>query len=91
MLWLSRKFFRKKDIDQKRSNHWKNLLPQIKDAGNAQDAACRACIATIIRKQKARPLLLSLFDDNSIEVSSKVIILGSYNAELNQNKAKKYL
>jgi tetratricopeptide (TPR) repeat protein len=41
------------------------------------------------QEEKARPLLLSLFEDNSIEVSSKVIILASYNAELNQNKAKK--
>jgi len=40
------------------------------------------------QEQKARPLLLSLFDDNSIELGSKLIILGSYNTELNQHKTK---
>jgi len=37
---------------------------------------------------KARPMLLDLYDNNSIELGSKLIVLGSYNAELNQNKAK---
>ena len=41
------------------------------------------------QEEKARPLLITLFDDNSIEVSSKIIILASYNAELNQNKSRK--
>jgi tetratricopeptide (TPR) repeat protein len=35
---------------------------------------------------KARPLLLSLFDDPSVEFGGKLIILGAYNAELNQSK-----
>lgn len=38
------------------------------------------------QEQKARELLTSLFDDSSVELGSKVIILGSYNAELNQNR-----
>ncbi|HTE33874.1 MAG TPA: tetratricopeptide repeat protein [Chryseolinea sp.] len=40
------------------------------------------------QEAKARPLLLKLFDDNNIELGSKLIILGSYNSELNQNKLK---
>lgn len=40
------------------------------------------------QEAKARPLLLKLFDDNTIEIGSKLIILGSYNGELNQNKVK---
>jgi tetratricopeptide (TPR) repeat protein len=36
---------------------------------------------------KARPLLLSLFDDLSVEFGGKLIILGAYNAELNQSKS----
>ena len=36
---------------------------------------------------KARPLLLRLFDDASVEVGSKLIILGSYSNELNQARA----
>ena len=40
------------------------------------------------QEQKARPMLLELFDNNSIELGSKLIVLGSYNSELNQNKTK---
>jgi tetratricopeptide (TPR) repeat protein len=40
------------------------------------------------QEQKARPLLTTLFDDASVDVSSKVIILGAYNAELHQLKTK---
>lgn len=40
------------------------------------------------QEAKARPLLLKLFDNNNIEIGSKLIILGSYNGELNQNKVK---
>jgi tetratricopeptide (TPR) repeat protein len=61
---------------------------QNQDAGNA-----RMLLAGMYRdsnqEEKARPLLMALFDDNSIEVSSKIIILASYNAELSQNKTKK--
>jgi tetratricopeptide (TPR) repeat protein len=39
------------------------------------------------QEAKARPLLLKLFDDPSIEVGSKLIILGSYSNELNQARA----
>src|SRR5690606_31426481 len=41
------------------------------------------------QEEKARPLLVSLFDDSSIELSSKLIVLGAYNAELNQNRTNK--
>lgn len=41
------------------------------------------------QEEKARPLLLSLFEDRNIELSSKLIVLGAYNAELNNNKSKK--
>jgi tetratricopeptide (TPR) repeat protein len=60
---------------------------QHPDAGNAQ-----MLLAGMYRdnneEAKARPLLLTLFDNSSIDLNSKVIILASYNAELNQNKAK---
>ena len=39
-------------------------------------------------EQKARPLLLTLFDNNDVELNSKLIILGAYNAELNIAKSK---
>jgi tetratricopeptide (TPR) repeat protein len=38
------------------------------------------------QEQKARPLLLDLFGNNAVDVSSKLIVLGAYNAELNANK-----
>ena len=41
------------------------------------------------QEEKARPLLLALFEDRNIELSSKLIVLGAYNAELNDNKSRK--
>ena len=41
------------------------------------------------QEEKARPYLVSLFEDPSIDLSSKLIVLGAYNAELNQNKTNK--
>lgn len=40
-------------------------------------------------EEKARPFLLSLFEDTDIDLRSKLIILGAYNAELHENIAKK--
>jgi len=40
------------------------------------------------QEQKARPLLLRLFDDPSVEVGSKLIVLGAYTTELNQARAR---
>ncbi len=57
------------------------------DAGNAE-----MLLAGLYRdsnqEQKARPLLTNLFDDHTIELESKLIVLGTYNAELNQNRVK---
>jgi tetratricopeptide (TPR) repeat protein len=40
------------------------------------------------QEDKARPLLISLFENTAVDVSSKLIVLGAYNAEMNANKAK---
>jgi tetratricopeptide (TPR) repeat protein len=40
------------------------------------------------QEQKARPLLNDLFDDSSVELQSKLIVLGTYSAELNESKVK---
>jgi tetratricopeptide (TPR) repeat protein len=37
---------------------------------------------------QAKPLLLDLFGNKDVELNSKLLILGAYNAELNQNKSK---
>ncbi len=39
-------------------------------------------------EMKARPLLIQLFGDESVDLSSKLIMLGAYNAELNFAKSK---
>jgi tetratricopeptide (TPR) repeat protein len=41
------------------------------------------------REEKARALLLLVFDDPEVELTSKLIVLSTYNAELNQNKGRK--
>lgn len=57
------------------------------DAGNA-----KMLLAGLYRDSnqevKARPLLSTLFDDSSVELESKLIVLGTYSAELNQNRVK---
>lgn len=40
------------------------------------------------QEQKARPLLLKLMENPEVELASKLIILGTYGAELNQNKVR---
>jgi tetratricopeptide (TPR) repeat protein len=40
-------------------------------------------------EEKARPFIISLFENPEIQLSSKLIILGAYNAELNDNKSNK--
>lgn len=40
-------------------------------------------------EEKARPFLLSLFENPDVDLSSKLIVLGAYNAELHDNRTKK--
>lgn len=58
-----------------------------KDAGNAK-MLLAGFYRDMQQEQKARPLLLSLFDDPSVELSSKLIVLGAYNTELHQNRTR---
>jgi len=39
------------------------------------------------QETKARPLLLELFDDPAVELGSKLIMLGTYNAEMSHKRA----
>lgn len=61
-------------------------------AENADAANTQMLLAGLYRdtqqEAKARPLLLKLFDDPSLELGSKLIMLGTYNAEYSQSKAK---
>ena len=60
---------------------------QTLDAGNA-----KMLLAGLYRdtnqESKARPILLELFDDPSVEYGSKIIVLGAYSAELSQGKTR---
>lgn len=63
------------------------FLNEYEDAGNA-----KMLLAGFYRdtqqEDKARKLLTDLFDDLSVELGSKVIVLGAYNAELNQGRLR---
>jgi tetratricopeptide (TPR) repeat protein len=63
------------------------FIQENKDAGNA-----RMLLAGFYRdtqqEEKARTLLTELFDDPSVELGSKVIVLGAYNTELNKSRTK---
>lgn len=63
-----------------------SFVSQNPDAGSTQ-----MLLAGFYRddnqEQKARPLLLALFDNADVEFGSKLIIMGAYNMELNQARA----
>lgn len=40
------------------------------------------------KEDQARQLIIAIFDDPEVSISSKLIVLGTYNAELNQAKAR---
>lgn len=40
------------------------------------------------QESKARPILLTLFDNPDLEMTSKLVIIGAYNTELNNDKTK---
>jgi tetratricopeptide (TPR) repeat protein len=40
------------------------------------------------QESKARPILLDLFGNMSVDISSKFIVMGAYNTELSNNKSK---
>jgi tetratricopeptide (TPR) repeat protein len=59
---------------------------------NPQAANSKMLLAGFYRdtkqEEKARPLLTELFSNPEVELTSKVIVLGAYNAELTQSRAK---
>jgi tetratricopeptide (TPR) repeat protein len=60
--------------------------------GNTEAGNARMLLAGFYREmqqeQKARPILSALFEDPSVDISSKLIMLGAYNTELHQNRTK---
>ncbi len=59
---------------------------------NASASSASVMLAGLYRdtyeEEKARVLLLKIFDDPEIDYTSKLMVLGTYNAELNTNKTK---
>jgi tetratricopeptide (TPR) repeat protein len=59
---------------------------------NPDAGSTKMLLAALYREnnmeQKARPLLLTLFQDPEVELSSKLLILGTYNAELSNARIK---
>jgi tetratricopeptide (TPR) repeat protein len=70
-----------------------SLLEEFCNAHPDDSGSAAMLLAGLYRdtqqEQKARKLLTTLFDDPFVELRSKMIILGSYNAELNQNKVNR--
>jgi tetratricopeptide (TPR) repeat protein len=68
------------------------LLEKFIEENKTAPAACML-LAGLYRdtnqEEKARQLLLNVFDDPEVDFQSKVIVLSTYNAEINQNKEKK--
>jgi tetratricopeptide (TPR) repeat protein len=64
-----------------------SFIVENPEAGN-----CKMLLAGMYRDdsqdEKAKPLLLDLFSNKEVELNSKLLILGAYNAELNQAKGK---
>lgn len=59
---------------------------------NKDVSSARLLLAGVYRdmnqEEKARQLLLTAFTDTDLDINSKLIVLGTYNAELNQARAK---
>jgi tetratricopeptide (TPR) repeat protein len=67
--------------------HLEKFVAENEEVGNA-----RMLLAGFYRdsqeETKARNLLMEVFDDPSVELGSKIIVLGAYNTELNQSRSK---
>lgn len=78
----------KKGMQQEAIRYLENFLKDNPESGEV-----KMLLAGFLRdtgqEERARPYLLTLFDDPAIELTSKLIVLGAYNAELNQNKTSK--
>jgi tetratricopeptide (TPR) repeat protein len=74
-----------KGLQDQAINYLEKFVNENSDAANA-----KMLLAGFYRDKgtelKARPLLLQLFSNENVDLSSKLIMLGAYNAELNYNK-----
>jgi tetratricopeptide (TPR) repeat protein len=77
----------KKGLRSEAVQYLEKFVAQNPDAGST-----KMLLAALYREnnmeQKARPLLLTLFQDPEVDLSSKLLILGTYNAELSNARIK---
>ncbi len=61
--------------------------------GHPDAGSCKVLLAGLYRdagqEQKSRDYISNLFDDPEVEIGSKVLMLGTYNAALSQKRGKK--
>jgi tetratricopeptide (TPR) repeat protein len=75
----------KKGLRDQAIKYLESFVAKNADSGNA-----KMLLAGYYRdtgqEAKARPLLMDLFGDTNVDLSSKLIVLGAYNTELSQHK-----
>jgi tetratricopeptide (TPR) repeat protein len=78
-----------KGLRDRAIQYLENFVASNPEAGNAE-MLLAGFYRDTQQEQKARLILTKLFANPSIDVSSKLIILGAYNTELHQNKQKNF-
>lgn len=74
-------------VKEKSISYLEKFIAENKPASNAQ-LLLAGLYRDIKQEDKARQLLLAVFNDPDLELNSKLIVLGTYNTELNQAKTK---
>lgn len=74
-----------RNMQQEAIAHLEKFIDLNQHAGGAK-MLLAGFYRDVQQEEKARPLLVSLFEDASVDVNSKIIILSAYNAELHQHK-----
>jgi tetratricopeptide (TPR) repeat protein len=80
-------------LSQKNENtlaisYLEKFLKQNKDAGNVS-MVLASHYREANQEQKARELLLDVFEDPNVDLNSKVIVLGAYNTEINEKRTNR--
>jgi len=74
-------------VKEKSISYLEKFIAENKPASSAQ-LLLAGLYRDIKQEDKARQLLIAAFNDPDLELHSKLIVLGTYNTELNQAKAK---
>jgi tetratricopeptide (TPR) repeat protein len=74
-------------VKEKSIRYLEKFIAENKPASSAQ-LLLAGLYRDIKQEDKARQLLIAAFNDPDLELNSKLIVLGTYNTELNQARAK---